>query len=212
VKSLPAHTVRALIMARKNLVGQRIALENQIRELAFVFGFRLPKGFHPAFVKQVIAMSDGVEGLSSAMRGLVAARDAVLAAIIAIDGDIKRLVRASGTCRRLMTISGVGPLTSLACTAAIDDPTRFRRSRDIGAHLGLVPRRYQSGEVDYTGSISKVGEGRVRTLLYEAANQVSCKRAPLTAQETLCSKLSYESTSTPAAYSSSFAASDCSQH
>jgi transposase len=61
-------------------------------------------------------------------------------------------------------------LTALAFTAAVDDPKRFRRSRDIGAYLGLVPRRYQSGEVDYTGSISKCGDRRVRTLLYEAAN------------------------------------------
>lgn len=58
----------------------------------------------------------------------------------------------------------------MAFTAAIDDPARFRRSRDLGAYLGLVPRRYQSGQVDYTGSISEVGDRRVRTLLYEAAN------------------------------------------
>jgi len=170
VKSLPAHAVRALIMARKKLVGQRITIENQIRGLAVVFGARLPRGLSPAFVQQVLAMSDGIVGLSSAMRGLVAARDAVLAAIAAIDADMKRLVRASDACRRLMTIPGVGPLTALAFTAAVDDPARFRRSRDIGAYLGLVPRRYQSGEVDYTGSISKVGDRRVRTLLYEAAN------------------------------------------
>lgn len=170
VKSLPSHAVRALIMARKKLVGQRITLENQIRGLAVVFGARLPRGLSPAFVEEVIAMSDGITGLSSAMRGLVAARDAVLAAIAAIDADIKRLVRASDACRRLMAIPGVGPLTALAFTAAIDDPTRFRRSRDLGAYLGLVPRRHQSGEVDYTGSISKVGDRRVRTLLYEAAN------------------------------------------
>jgi len=69
-----------------------------------------------------------------------------------------------------MTIPGVGQLTALAFTAAIDDPRRFRRSRDLGAYLGLVPRRYQSGEVDYVGGISKVGDRRVRTLLYEAAN------------------------------------------
>lgn len=65
---------------------------------------------------------------------------------------------------------GVGSLTALAFVAAIDDPGRFRRSRDVGAYLGLVPRRYQSGEIDYTGSISKCGDRRVRTLLYEAAN------------------------------------------
>ncbi len=170
VKSLPSHAVRALIMARKKLVGQRITLENQIRGLAVVFGVRLPRGLSPAFVEEVIAMSDGIAGLSSAMRGLVAARDAVLAAVAAIDADMKRLVRASDACRRLMTIPGVGPLTALAFTAAIDDPNRFRRSRDLGAYLGLVPRRYQSGEIDYSGSISKVGDRRVRTLLYEAAN------------------------------------------
>ena len=170
VKSLPAHAVRALIMARKKLVGQRVTLENQIRGLAVVFGSRLPRGLSPAFVEQVITMSDGIVGLSAAMRGLVAARDAVLGAIAAIDADMKRLVRASEACRRLMTIPGVGPLTALAFTAAIDDPTRFRRSRDLGPYLGLVPRRYQSGEIDYTGSISKVGDRRVRTLLYEAAN------------------------------------------
>ena len=80
------------------------------------------------------------------------------------------LTRASEACRRLMTIPGVGQLTALAFVDAIDDPSRIRRSRDIGAYLGLVPRRYQSGEVDYTGGISKCGDRRVRTLLYEAAN------------------------------------------
>ena len=77
---------------------------------------------------------------------------------------------ASAACRRLMTIPGVGQLTALAFVAAIDDPSRIRRSRDVGAYLGLVPRRYQSGEVDYVGGISKCGDRRVRTLLYEAAN------------------------------------------
>ena len=65
---------------------------------------------------------------------------------------------------------GVGQLTALAFAAAVDDPERFKRSRDIGAYFGLVPRRYQSGEVDYTGSISKCGDRRVRTLRYETAN------------------------------------------
>ena len=170
VKSLPAHAVRALILARKKLVGQRVTLENQIRGLAVVFGVRLPRGLSPAFAKQVLGGSEGVAGLSAAMCGLLAARNAVLAAITAIDRDMKRLARASEACRRLMTIPGVGQLTALAFVAAIDEPERFRRSRDVGAYLGLVPRRYQSGEVDYTGSISKRGDRRVRTLLYEAAN------------------------------------------
>jgi transposase len=170
VKSLPAHAVRALILARKKLVGQRVTLENQIRGLAVVFGLRLPRGLSPAFAEQVTSGSQGVAGLAGAMSGLLAARNAMLEAITAIDRDMKRLARASAACRRLMTIPGVGQLTALAFVAAIDEPERFRRSRDVGAYLGLVPRRYQSGEVDYTGSISKCGDRRVRTLLYEAAN------------------------------------------
>ena len=170
VKSLSAHAVRSLIIARKKLVGQRVTLENQIRGLAVVFGVRLPRALSPAFIGQALRASEGIAGLSAAMRGLVAARAAVLGAVVAIDADIRRMVRASEACRRLMSIPGVGQLTALAFTAAIDDPERFRRSRDIGAYLGLVPRRYQSGEVDYTGSISKCGDRRVRTLLYEAAN------------------------------------------
>lgn len=170
VKSLPAHAIRSLITARKKLVGQRVMLENQIRGLAVVFGVRLPRGLSRGFVDQVLRMSEGVTGLSAAMRGLISAREAVLAAIVSIDADVKAMTRASEPCRRLMTVPGVGSLTALAFVAAIDDPGRFRRSRDVGAYLGLVPRRYQSGEIDYTGSISKCGDRRVRTLLYEAAN------------------------------------------
>ena len=103
------------------------------------------------------------------MRGLVAARAAVMKAVAAIDADIRRMTTASEACPRLMAISGVGQLTALAFVAAIDDPSRIRRSRDV-ADLGLVPKRYQSGQVDYVGGISKCGDRRVRTLLYEAAN------------------------------------------
>jgi transposase len=67
-----------------------------------------------------------------------------------------------------MTIPGVGQLTALAFVAAIDDPSRIRRSRDVGAYLGLVPKRYQSGEADYIGGISKCGDRRVRTLPRES--------------------------------------------
>lgn len=107
VKSLPAHALRSLIIARKKLVGQRVTLENQIRGLAVVFGVRLPRALTVAFIRQALRASEGITGLSAAMRGLVAARTAVLAAIAAIDADIRQLVRASEACRRLMTIPGV---------------------------------------------------------------------------------------------------------
>src|SRR5215212_2667248 len=120
VKSLPAHAVRSLIIARKKLVGQRVTLENQIRGLAVVFGVRLPRALSPAFIDQALGSSEGIDGFSASMRGLIGARTAVLAAVAAIDADIKRIVRTSDACRRLMTIPGVGQLTALAFTAAID--------------------------------------------------------------------------------------------
>lgn len=170
VKSLSAHAIRSLIAARKKLVGQRVTIDNQIRGLVIVFGVRLPRALSPAFKDAALKVSDGVPGLHAALRGLFAAREAILMAVAAIDADMKRMARASKVCARLMTVPGVGPITALAFAAAIDEPSRFKRSRDVGAYLGLVPRRYQSGEIDYSGSISKRGDIRVRTLLYEAAN------------------------------------------
>jgi transposase len=120
VKSLPAHAVRALIIARKKLVGQRVTLENQIRGLAVVFGVRLPRG--------------SIAGLAGAMRGLLAARNAVLKAIVAINGDLKALVRSSAACQRLMTIPGVGQLTALASSPPSTSRNAFV-DRATSAHI-----------------------------------------------------------------------------
>ena len=95
VKSLSAHAVRSLIIARKKLVGQRVTLENQIRGLAVVFGVRLPRALTAAFIDQALKASEGIAGLSAAMRGLIAARTAVMTAVAAIDADIRRMTRAS---------------------------------------------------------------------------------------------------------------------
>src|SRR3954449_2543537 len=81
-------------------------------------------------------------------------------------------VRVETTCRRLMTVPGVGPLTALAFRATIDQPDRFRKSRDVGAHLGLTPQRYQFGETDVQGRISRCGDELARTALYEAAHSL----------------------------------------
>ena len=80
------------------------------------------------------------------------------------------IVRKEATCRRLMSVPGVGPITALAFRATIDRPDRFRHSRDVGAHLGLTPSRYQSGETDIQGRISRCGDEIARTALYEAAH------------------------------------------
>ncbi|MGY3333796.1 transposase [Mesorhizobium sp. USDA 4775] len=85
---------------------------------------------------------------------------------------VLRAVRTDPICRRLMTMPGIGPVTALTYRATIDNPKRFRRSRSVGAYLGLTPRRYQSGEVDRVGRITKVGDGETRTALFEAANVI----------------------------------------
>ena len=86
-----------------------------------------------------------------------------------LNREIERAARAIPTCRRLMTVPGVGPLTAVAYATTVDEPSRFRRSKDLGAYLGLTPRKYQSGEVDRAGSISKCGDRTTRSLLLEAA-------------------------------------------
>jgi transposase len=82
------------------------------------------------------------------------------------------IVRDEPVCRRLMSAPGVGPLTALAFRATIDQPERFKKSRDVGAHLGLTPRRYQSGETDIQGRVSRCGDELARTALYEAAHSL----------------------------------------
>jgi transposase len=139
VKSLSAHALRSLIIARKKLVGQRVTLENQIRGLAVVFGIRLPRALTAAFVNQALKASEGVAGLSAAMRGLIAARTAVMTAVAAIDADMRRMTRASAACRRLVTIPGVGQLTALAFVAAIDDPAVIARRSQHRCGSGAAP-------------------------------------------------------------------------
>ena len=137
VKSLPSHAVRALLIARKKLVGQRVTLENQIRGLAVAFGVRLPRGLSSGFPRRRWPPVREFPGSMAQCGDCSPHATAILKAIVAINIDMKSLERSSAACRRLMTIPGVGRLTALAFVAAIDDPDRFRRSRDVGAYLGL---------------------------------------------------------------------------
>ena len=82
------------------------------------------------------------------------------------------IARKNEACRRLMSVPGVGPITALAFRATIDQPERFRHSRNVGAHLGLTPSRYQSGETDIQGKVSRCGDELARTALYEAAHSL----------------------------------------
>ncbi len=84
---------------------------------------------------------------------------------------VVRLVAGHELCRRFMQIPGVGPIAALSFMTAVDDPLRFKRSRDVVAYFGLTSRRWQSGSsIDVKGRISKTGDGYVRRALYEAAS------------------------------------------
>ena len=96
----------------------------------------------------------------------------LLAVLATMLEQLARLTKREEVCRRLMSVPGVGPITALAFRATIDRPERFRRSRDVGAHLGLTPTRYQSGETDIVGRISRCGDELTRTALYEAAHSL----------------------------------------
>jgi transposase len=94
-----------------------------------------------------------------------------------LDNQVKAMVREDSVCLRLMTVPGVGPITALTFKAGVDDPTRFKRSRTVAAHFGLTPRRYQSGDVDNPGHISKAGDADVRSALYVAAHALVTRSA-----------------------------------
>ena len=94
-----------------------------------------------------------------------------------LENAVRVLARKDSLCRRLMTVPGIGPVTSLTFKAAVDDPTRFRSSRMVAAHFGLTPRRFQSGETDNPGRISKAGDATVREALYTAAHALMTRSA-----------------------------------
>ena len=113
--------------------------------------------------------------LSALIDKLIEVREVAVAKVAALDKDIRRFVRDDLTLRRFMTVPGVGPVTALAFRSTIDEPNRFKRARDVGPYLGLTPRRYQSGETDRHGGISKCGDRFTRTCLYEAASVLLTK-------------------------------------
>jgi transposase len=169
VKSLGAHALRAKLAARAHLVASARDLANQLRGLLRCFGLIVGKGKGQAFEGRVLELVESCPALRPMADALLAARRAVLAEAESLDRVLLREARQDGTCRRLMTVPGVGPITALAYQSTIEDPGRFGRARDVGAYVGLVPRRHQSGEVDRSGRISKQGDALLRGYLYEAA-------------------------------------------
>jgi transposase len=133
------------------------------------FGLVVPKGKGGAFEKNVRALLAGETAIAAVILPLLEAWRVVRARTAELDRRLIASVRQSVVCRLLMTMPGIGAVTAASYAAAVETPGAFARSRNVGAWVGLTPRRFQSGEVDYEGHISRRGDGRLRALLYEAA-------------------------------------------
>ena len=144
--------MRALLTSRKVMQRKCIDLENEIRGLLRIFGvvlpLRLSRGASDAAVRETIETDPA---LSHALLPMLEARAMLFETFIELDRQVKRAAREDGICRRFMTVPGVGEITALSFKAAVDDPARFKSFRTVGAHFGLTPRRFQSGETDTPG-------------------------------------------------------------
>lgn len=170
VKSHQGQALSALVGGRKQLVELRLELENHIRGTLKTFGIKLGAVTAVAFSSKVqVAIAEKDALIQETFIALLNARDGVMAQLRALDRRCAAIARSNPVTKRLMTVPGVGIVTALTYQAEIDDPLRFRKSRDVGVHVGLTPRRYASGEVDRSGGISKCGNGALRTLLFEAS-------------------------------------------
>ncbi len=173
VKSIGSHHIRALLSCRRAVLNKCVDLENEVRGLLKIFGIRLPSHLeHSVFEEAVRESIEADAALAHGLIPLLEARGVLYQTFLVLDRRVKAMARTDALCQLLMTAPGVGPITALTYKAAVDDPRRFKHSRTVAAHFGLTPRRFQSGEVDRLGHISKAGDADVRTALYTAANSL----------------------------------------
>ena len=174
-KSMCAQETRALLTARKLVQSKLHDVEMGLRGLLRGFGLKVgattPRSFEGR-VKELVAGHSSLEAIGAA---LLVVRAVLLREFNGLDKRVRAAARQDERARLLMSIPGVGALVSLTFASAIDDPARFKRSKMVGAHFGMTPKKYQSGQTDITGRISKIGDRSVRTALYEAANIILTK-------------------------------------
>jgi transposase len=171
-KTVDAQEVRALLVGRKLLQSKLRDVELSIRGILRGFGLKVGEVSKAKFAARVRELAAGQTMLETVTEAMLTAREGLLAEFMALHRRMLALARADEVCRRLMSAPGVGALVAITFRTAVDDPGRFQSSKAVGAHFGLTPKRYQSGETDVAGGISKVGDAMVRTALYEAANAV----------------------------------------
>jgi transposase len=172
VKTLRSQKLRMLLTHRKLLQSKAIAIENDLRATLRNFGLKVGVVGTIKFEARIKDLVENVPDLAMLVEPLLIVRRALREQIGILHRRLLAIVRDDDVCRRLMTVPGVGPVVALTYRATVDVPARFRNSKAVGAVFGLTPSKYQSGEVDRTGAISKCGDEMMRMMLYEAAQSM----------------------------------------
>jgi transposase len=170
VKSAEAQLIRTTLQARRQIVATLLQIQGSIRGLLRMHGLKVGEIHRNRFDKRVRELLEEMPLLNVAIEPLLRVMEQLVSERKAMDDRLGQAARRDAVCLRLMTIPGVGPITSLAFRVTVDDPACFDSSKAVGAHIGLTPRVYQSGETDRSGQISKAGDHMLRHLLYEAAS------------------------------------------
>jgi len=169
VKGFDSMLIRTLVTARRQLLKMRLQISNQIRGLMKTFGLVVPKGAGSVFERNVLARLQGEDKLARIVLSMLQAWRDIRLRVAELSKQLVTMASEDRRCRLLTSIPGVGTVTATAFVAAVEDPANFRNSRAVGAWIGLTTRRFQSGEVDHDGHISRRGDSHLRSLLYEAA-------------------------------------------
>lgn len=172
VKRYDSMLTRTLVAARMQVIKAGVDFANHIRGVMKTFGLVVPKGAGRVFEANVRELLGANIGLARIVLPLLEAWRALRGQAADLNRQLVATARTNASCRLLMSIPGVGTVNATSFVTAIEDPQNFKNNRAVGAWLGLTTRRYQSGEVDYDGHISRRGDRHLRSLLYEAATVI----------------------------------------
>jgi transposase len=174
-KSLAAQELRAMLTARKLVQSKLRDVENHLRGILRGFGLKVGHTTARSFAVRIRELVAGQANLETIAQALLAVHAVLLREFNGFERRVRTMAREHVKARLLMTTPAVGPIVALTYAGAIDDPARFKSSKQTGAHFGLTPRKYQSGQTDVSGRISKIGDAAVREALYQAAHVMLTK-------------------------------------
>jgi transposase len=172
VKTLRSQKLRMLLTHRKLLQSKAIAVDNDLRGTLRNFGLKVGIAGKAKFEARIKELVENYPDLAVLVEPLLIVRRVLREQIVILHRRLLAIVRDDEVCRRLMTVPGVGPVVALTYRATIDVPARFRKSKAVGAVFGLTCSKYQSGEINRTGAISRCGDDMMRMMLYEAAQSM----------------------------------------